>query len=154
MNDAPPIRVMIVDDHPLAQSGMRNFVAAFPDLLLVATAGSGEEALELVERDRPDVILMDMLMPGIGGVEATRLIRLRYPGVQVIALTSSLDGALVTQVVQAGAISYLLKSVSALDLAQAIRAAHAGRAVLVPEAAALLLDSVRAADGRTRPFRT
>jgi two-component system, NarL family, response regulator LiaR len=143
MSAQQAIRVVIVDDHPLAQSGMRNFVAAFPDLRLVGTAGSGEEALEVVERERPDVTLMDMLMPGMGGVEATRQIRQRYPKVQVIALTSSQDGELVRQVVQAGAISYLLKSVSALELAQAIRAAHAGRSVLAPEAAGVLLDSLR-----------
>lgn len=144
MSEVRPIRVLIVDDHPLAQSGMRNFVAAFRDLTLVATASSGEEALDLLEHAQPDVILMDMLMPGMGGVETTRLVKLRRPQVQVIALTSSLDADLVKQVLQAGAISYLLKNVSALDLAQAIRAAHAGHSVLAQEATEMLVRTVRA----------
>ena len=83
MSAAPPIRVLIVDDHPLAQSGMRNFVAAFRDLTLVASTSSGEEALSLVERDPPDVVLMDMLMPGMSGVETTRRIKQRQPHIQV-----------------------------------------------------------------------
>ena len=143
MSAAPPIRVLIVDDHPLAQSGMRNFVAAFRDLTLVASASSGEEALSLVERDPPDVVLMDMLMPGMSGVETTRRIKQRQPHIQVIALTSSQDSNLVKQALQAGAISYLLKNVSALDLAQAIRAAHAGRSVLAQEATAALVQTTR-----------
>lgn len=144
MSEAEPIRVLIVDDHPLAQSGMRNFVAAFRDLQLVATASSGEEALELVEREPPDVILMDMLMPGLGGVATTRRITERFPGVRVIALTSSQDSALIKEALQAGATSYLLKTISAVDLAHAIRAAHRGQAVLAPEVTEALVHTLRA----------
>ena len=143
MNASRPIRVLIVDDHPLAQSGMRNFIAAFPDLVLIGAAGSGEDAVALVERDLPDVILMDLLLPEMSGVEATRIIKGRHPNVQVVALTSSPDSELVKQALQAGAISYLLKNVSALDLVQAIRAAYAGRSVLAPEATAALVQTVR-----------
>ena len=147
MNASRPIRVLIVDDHPLAQSGMRNFIAAFGDLALIGAASSGEDAVALVERDPPDVILMDLLLPAMSGVEATRIIKRRRPQVQIIALTSSQDSELVKQAVQAGAISYLLKNVSALDLAQAIRAAYVGRSVLAPEATAALVQTMQAETG-------
>jgi NarL family two-component system response regulator LiaR len=136
------IRVVIVDDHPLAQSGMRNFVEAFGDFELVGIAGSGEEAIACCTRVQPDVILMDMLMPGMDGLAATQAIKQRWPQIQVVALSSSQDSKLVKQALQAGAISYLLKNVSALDLAQAIRAAVAGRAVLSQEATAVLMQII------------
>src|SRR5262245_33478184 len=119
MTAEAPIRVLIVDDHPLAQSGMRNFIEAFADLTLLGVASSGEEAITLVGRNPPDVILMDLLLPGIGGIEATRLIKQSHPRVQIIALTSAHEREQVKQTLQAGAISYLLKNVSPLDLAQA-----------------------------------
>jgi NarL family two-component system response regulator LiaR len=137
-----PIRVVIVDDHPLAQSGMRNFVEAFSDFELVGVAGSGEEAIAACDRTRPDVILMDMLMPGMDGLAATRAIKRGWPRTQVIALSSSQDSKLVKQALQAGAISYLLKNVSALDLAQAIRAAVAGRPVLSQEVTTVLMQTI------------
>jgi two-component system, NarL family, response regulator LiaR len=133
LNTGAVIRVLFADDHPLAQSGMRNFLDAYDDLELVGAATSGEEAVQLCSQLLPDVVLMDLLMPGMGGVEATRQIKQLHPQVQVIALTSHQDGDMVAQALKAGARSYLLKNVAALDLAQAIRAAMAGRAVLAPE---------------------
>jgi NarL family two-component system response regulator LiaR len=147
MSETYPIRVVIVDDHPLAQSGMRNFVEAFSDFELVGIAGCGEEAVACCARTQPDVILMDMLMPGMDGMAATRAIKQRWPRIQVVALSSSHDSKLVQQALQAGAISYLLKNVSAVDLAQAIRAAAAGRATFSQEATAVLIQTVRQESG-------
>lgn len=141
--DVQAIRVLFVDDHPLAQSGMRNFLDAFHDLELVGAANSGEEALTLCAQANPDVVLMDVLMPGMGGIEATRLIKECFPAVQVIILTSYQDTELVEQALRAGARSYLLKNVSALELAQAIRAAYGGRAVLAQEVAESLMLAIR-----------
>jgi NarL family two-component system response regulator LiaR len=147
MSETYRIRVLIVDDHPLAQSGLRNFIEAFSDFELVGIASSGEEAIACCGRTQPDVILMDMLMPGIGGVEATQAIRQRWPQIRVVALTSSHDSDLVKRALQAGAIGYLLKNVSAIDLAQAIRAAVVGRPVLSQEATAALVQSVHQDSG-------
>jgi NarL family two-component system response regulator LiaR len=126
--------VVAVDDHPLAQSGLRQFLKGFDGLELVGEANSGETALDLCARLAPDVVLMDLMMPGMGGVEATRRIRARHPATRVVVLTSFEEGPLVQQALAAGATGYLLKTASAFDLAQAVRAAHAGRAVLAPEA--------------------
>lgn len=138
-----PIRVMIVDDHTVVRSGLGAFIMAFDDLELVGEAGSGEEAVRLVDRVMPDVILMDLVMPGMDGAEATRAIRAGRPDVQVIALTSFKEDDLVQGVMQAGAIGYLLKNVSVDELASAIRAAHAGRPTLAPEAAQALIQAAR-----------
>lgn len=141
---AVPIRVLFVDDHPLARHGMGYFLDAFPDLELVGSATSGEEALQLIALAQPDVVLMDLRMPGMGGVDATRQIKAHFPAVTVIALTSHDDSDLVQQALKAGAKSYLLKSVSPLELADAIRAARAGRAVLAPEIQQALIQSMTA----------
>jgi NarL family two-component system response regulator LiaR len=134
-----PIRVIVVDDHAVVRGGLRLFLLAFDDLELAGEASSGETALELCAKLQPDVVLMDLVMPGIGGIEATRQIRERYPRVQVIALTSFPEDDLVQAALRAGAISYLLKNISAGDLATAIRAAHAGQSTLAPEATQALL---------------
>jgi NarL family two-component system response regulator LiaR len=147
MSETYPIRVLIVDDHPLAQSGLRNFVDAFSDFELFGIASSGEEAIACCASIQPDVILMDMLMPGMDGVTAIQVIKQRWPQIHVIALTSSQDSDLVKRALQAGAISYLLKNVTAIDLAQAIRAAVAGRPVLSQEATAALVQTVRQDSG-------
>lgn len=139
MSESNPIRVMLVDDHAVVRSGLKAFLMVFDDLDLVGEAGSGEEALALCEKLRPDVILMDLVMPGMDGAEATRAIREAYPHVQVVVLTSFPEEDLVTEALQAGAISYLLKNVSADELADAIRKAHAGRSTLAPEAAQALI---------------
>lgn len=139
MSDEQQIRVMIVDDHAVVRSGLAAFLLAFDDLRLVAEAGSGEEAVQQCQRHKLDVVLMDLVMPGMDGAEATQAIQSRCPSVQVIALTSFKEEDLIQRALQAGAISYLLKNVSATELAEAIRAAHAGRPTLAPEATAALI---------------
>jgi NarL family two-component system response regulator LiaR len=139
MNLPKPIRVLIVDDHAVVRGGLRLFLIAFDDLVLVGEAGSGEKALALCAETQPDVVLMDLVMPGMGGVEAIRLIRERFPSTQVVALTSFPEEELVQAALAAGAISYLLKDISAGNLAAAIRAANAGQPVLAPEATRALL---------------
>jgi NarL family two-component system response regulator LiaR len=134
---------MLVDDHAVVRSGLGAFLMAFDDLELVAEAGGGEEAVRLCEEAKPDVVLMDLMMPGMDGAAATKAIRDRCPRIQVIALTSFKEEDLVEGALQAGAIGYLLKNVSADELADAIRAAHAGRPTLAPEAAQALIQSTR-----------
>jgi NarL family two-component system response regulator LiaR len=140
-----PVRVMIVDDHAVVRSGLSAFLMAYDDMEFVGDAGGGLEAVRKCPDLRPDVVLMDMVMPEVDGAEATRLIREACPHVQVIALTSYKEEELVQGALKAGAIGYLLKNVSADELANAIRAAYAGRPTLAPEAAEVL---IRAA---TRP---
>jgi NarL family two-component system response regulator LiaR len=132
---------MLVDDHAVVRSGLSAFLMAFEGLELVGEAGSGEEALRLCEQDQPDVVLMDLVMPGMDGVQTTRAIRERFPHVQVIALTSFPEEDLVQGALRAGALSYLLKNVSAQELATAIQAAHAGRPTLAPEATQALIQA-------------
>jgi NarL family two-component system response regulator LiaR len=139
MSQETPTRVLVVDDHTVVRGGLRLFLLAFDDLELVGEANSGERALAQCAEVQPDVVLMDLVMPGMGGVEAIRLIRQRYPAVQVIALTSFPEDELVQAALRAGAIGYLLKTISAGDLAQAIRAAAAGQPTLAPEATQALL---------------
>lgn len=139
MKPTAPIRIMIVDDHLMVRRGLATFLKVFDDFVLAGEAGSGEIALQLCAQIQPDVILMDMVMPDMDGATATHLIRQQNPAVQVLALTSFKEEKLVQNALQAGAIGYLLKDVSADELAQAIRAAHAGRATLSPEAAQALV---------------
>ena len=134
-----PIRVMLVDDHTVVRGGLRFFLLGFDDMELVAEAESGEEAVRLSAEVQPDVILMDMVMPGMDGATATQAIRERYPQIEVVALTSFPEEDLVHKALRAGAISYLLKDVSADELAKAIRLAYAGRSTLAPEAAQALV---------------
>jgi NarL family two-component system response regulator LiaR len=136
-----PIRVMLVDDHAMVRRGLATFMLVFDDLQLVGEAENGEEAVRLCTEVVPEVILMDMVMPKMDGATATRLIRQQFPQVQVIALTSFKEGELIKNALEAGAIGYLLKDVSADELARAIRAAHAGRATLSPEAAQALVET-------------
>ena len=146
MAENEKIRVMLVDDHAVVRSGLSAFLLAYDDLELVGEASSGEEALKLCESNHPDVILMDLVMPGMDGAEATGLIRQQYPQVQVVALTSFKEGDLVEGAIKAGAISYLLKDVSADELAEAIRAAAEGTPTLAPEAAQVLIQATRKPD--------
>jgi NarL family two-component system response regulator LiaR len=136
---SPRIRVLVVDDHPMVRRGLATFLKVFSDLELAGEAASGREAVQLCTSLQPDVVLMDMVMPDMDGAAATRLIRRQSESVQVLALTSFKEEILVKSALQAGAIGYLLKDVSADELAQAIRAAHAGRATLSPEAAQALV---------------
>jgi len=134
MNKSKPIRVMTVDDHDILRGGIRFSLLAFDDLELVAEARSGKEALRLCNELQPDVVIMDMLMPEMNGVETTQAIHSQYPQVRVLVMSSFHDRDLVQRAVQAGAIGYLVKGVSADELADAIREAYAGRSVLGPEA--------------------
>lgn len=134
MSQTDPIRVLIVDDHTMVRKGLGAFLRVAPDLELVGEASSGAEALRACADYHPDVVLMDLVMPEMDGATATRHIRDKYPDIQVIALTSFQEKELVQNAVHAGAISYLLKHVSAEELTEAIRAAHAGRATLAREA--------------------
>jgi two-component system, NarL family, response regulator LiaR len=134
-----PIRVMIVDDHAVVRSGLATFLMVHDDLELVADVGSGREALRVCHEKEVDVVLMDLVMPEMDGASATQAIKEAFPHIQVIALTSFREEELVQGVLRAGAISYLLKNVSADKLAEAIRAAHAGRATLAPEATQVLI---------------
>ena len=136
-----PIRVMLVDDHTMVRRGLATFLKIFDDLQLAGEAESGEAAIQLCAEVLPDVILMDMVMPDMDGAATTRAIRQQFPQVQVIALTSFREGELVKHALEAGAIGYLLKDVSADELAGAIRAAHAGRVTLSPEAAQALVET-------------
>jgi sigma-B regulation protein RsbU (phosphoserine phosphatase) len=133
------IRVMLVDDLAVVRRGLSASLSAFPDLELVGQARNGVEALSICEEAKPDVILMDLVMPEMDGVAATKLIRERYPGVRVIALTSYKEDELVQGVLNAGAIGYLLKNIRADDLAKAIREAFSDRPTLGPEAARVLI---------------
>jgi NarL family two-component system response regulator LiaR len=145
MSESRPIRVLLVDDHAVVRSGLSAFLLAFDDLELVGEAGSGEEAVRLCEQVRPDVVLMDLVMPGMDGAQATHAIRERCPSIQVMALTSFKEQELVEGAMAAGAIGYLLKNVSADELARAIREAHVGRPTLAPEAAQVLIQARREA---------
>ena len=141
--ESEPIRVLLVDDHAVVRSGLSAFLLAFDDLELVGEASGGEEAVRLSGQFAPDVVLMDLVMPGMDGAAATRAIREQYVDIQIIALTSFKEDELVRGALQAGAIGYLLKNVSADELAGAIRAAHEGRPTLAPEATQVLMSATR-----------
>ena len=136
--DSSPIRVMLVDDHAVVRGGLVAFLKVHDDLELVGQAADGQEALDVCQQVEPDVILMDLMMPVMDGAQATRFIRQRCPHVQVIILTSFKEKDLIQEALDAGAIGYLLKNASAEQLAEAIRAAHAGRSTLAPEVAQVL----------------
>ena len=140
-NVSQPIRVMLVDDHDMVRRGLATFLLIFDDFKLVGEAENGLTAIKICAQVQPDVILMDMVMPEMDGASATRAIRKQFPQVQVIALTSFKEGDLIKNALEAGAIGYLLKDVSADELARAIRAARSGRATLSPEAAQVLVET-------------
>src|SRR3954469_3288396 len=121
------ISVLVVDDHPVTLAGLTVFLQSYPDLVLVGTASSGEEAIAFCEQVQPDVLLMDMKLPGVDGLTALQIIKQSYPKIEVIALSTFSDGDMVERAVQAGASGYLLKNTSAQELADAIRAASQGR---------------------------
>jgi len=144
MGETKTIRVMLVDDHAVVRGGLSAFLSAYDDLELVGEAAGGEQAIQLCQQAQPDVVLMDLVMPGMDGATATGLIREKCPDIQVIALTSFKEQELVEGALQAGAIGYLLKDVSADELARAIRDAAAGKPTLAPEAAQALIRATRA----------
>jgi NarL family two-component system response regulator LiaR len=134
-----PIRVLLVDDHAMVRRGLATFLMVYDDLELVGEAADGQTAVQLCATLLPDVVLMDLVMPEMDGVATTRAIRQKFPTVQVIALTSFKEEERIQNVLQAGAIAYLLKDVSAEILAGAIREAHAGRATFSPQATQALI---------------
>lgn len=133
------ITVMLIDDHRVVRQGLRDFLELQGDIEVVGEAGSGEEGAQLAGQLLPDVVLMDLVMPGIDGVETTRRVKAASPSTKVIVLTSFVDDNKVFPAIKAGAISYLLKDISPEDLAHAIRAAQRNEAVLHPEVAAKLM---------------
>jgi NarL family two-component system response regulator LiaR len=142
MSKSDLIRVLIADEHNMVRRALATFLRVYSDLELVGEARNGEEAVRMCGQIQPDVVLMDLLMPVMDGMTATRLIRKQNPGVQVIALTSFHEQELVQEALDAGAIGYLLKNVTSDSLADAIRAATAGRSTLAPEAAQALDQAV------------
>jgi two-component system, NarL family, response regulator LiaR len=145
MNTHNSIRVILVDDHNVVRSGLATFLKAYPDLVLVGEAKNGLEALNLCQKETPDVILMDLMMPVMDGIAATRAILAAHPQIKIIAMTSFDEANLVHDVLAAGAIGYLLKNITADELVRAIRDAASGKATLSPEAAQVLIQATRPA---------
>jgi len=139
-----PIRILIVDDHSVVRQGLRMFLSLDGELEVIGEAANGQEAIEIVKKLQPDVVLMDLLMPVMDGISATQVIRRDYPDSEVIALTSVLEDASVVNAVRAGAIGYLLKDTQADELCTAIKAAAAGQVQLSPKAAERLMREIRA----------
>jgi NarL family two-component system response regulator LiaR len=133
MKDQESIKVIVVDDHDMVRRGLAAYFKTYPDISLVGEAGDGQEAVALCLELQPDVVLMDLIMPRMGGAEATRKICEENPGIRIIALTSFQDKSMVQEAIRAGAISYLLKNVDGDNLAAAIRSAKDGRGTLSPE---------------------
>jgi NarL family two-component system response regulator LiaR len=136
------IKVLIVDDHQVVRQGLRTFLELQPDIVVLGEAGDGQQAVKMAQELQPDVVLMDLVMPRLNGIDATRQIKAQGHAVQVIALTSFTEDEKVFPAIQAGASSYLLKDVSPEDLVEAIRAAHRGEARLHPDITRMLMDQV------------
>jgi NarL family two-component system response regulator LiaR len=141
---AGKLKVMIVDDHQVVRQGLRTFLELVDDIQVIGEAGDGAEAIQVARREQPDVVLMDLVMPGMDGITATRQLKALGLGARIIALTSFTEDDKVFPAIQAGASSYLLKDVSPDDLVAAIRAAHRGEARLHPDIARKLMDAMRA----------
>jgi len=139
-----PIRIVIADDHSVVRQGLKMFLGLDPELEIIGEAADGAEAVRLARELKPDVVLMDMLMPVMDGIAATQAIRSELPDTEVIALTSVLEDSSVVGAVKAGAIGYLLKDTQADELCRAIKAAAAGQVQLSPQAASRLVREVRA----------
>jgi NarL family two-component system response regulator LiaR len=139
---ADAIRVLVVDDHAVVREGLRTFLGLQDGIEVVAEAGDGEEGVRAAEQHRPDVVLMDLVMPRLDGVGAMRELRRRLPSARVIVLTSFLDDERLLPAIQAGAAGYLLKNAQPQELARAIRAARDGQALLDPAVAARLVDAI------------
>jgi two-component system NarL family response regulator len=146
LNKQDKIRVMLVDDHPAFRTGMAALIEIEPDLKVVAEAGDGQEAIQLYREKRPDVVLMDLRLPGIGGAEATMSIRKEFPDARVIVLTTFDTDEDIYRAIQSGAKSYLLKDTPNVELAKTIRAVFAGQQVLSPKVANRLANRLQRAD--------
>lgn len=143
MTEKPIIRVLVADDHAMVRMGITTMLEAFSDLALVGEATNGDEALRRCKETQPDIVLMDIVMPQMDGIAAMQTIQRQFAGIKVIALTSFEEASMVQAALQAGAVGYLLKNISAQDLAEAIRSAYNGRSVLSPEATQILVDVTR-----------
>jgi len=142
----PEIRVLIVDDDPLVRSALSHFVARDPEITVIGHAEDGYEAIDFIQRDRPDVVMMDVQMPGMNGIEATAAIVERWPDVRVLAVTT-LDGSdTVLPMLSAGASGYLLKDSSAESIVTGVREVHSGASSLSPRIASLLVKHVRSTE--------
>jgi DNA-binding NarL/FixJ family response regulator len=137
------IRVLIVDDHAMVRRGMRDFLDLHSDLEVVGEAGDGQAAIDETDRLRPDVVVMDLMLPVLDGIAATAQLKLRHPGVEVVAITSFIEEDRVTAAIEAGASGFLLKDAEADDLAAAIRAAHGGEVYLDPAVAGIVARRMR-----------
>jgi len=146
-----PINVMLIDDHRVVRQGLRDFLELQEDIEIVGEAANGEDGVQLARELLPDVVLMDLVMPGMDGVETTRRLKAASPSTRVIVLTSFADDNKVFPAIKAGAISYLLKDISPEDLAHAIRAAQRNEAVLHPEVAAKLMQEFSAPKSNEAP---
>ena len=146
----PTIRLLIADDHAVVRQGLRMLLDLDDDIEVVAEAADGKEAVTQARRHHPDVLLMDMLMPGMNGITATEIIRTELPDVEVVALTSVLEDSSVVGAVRAGAVGYLLKNTDVDELRRAIKAAAAGQVQLSPAAASRLVREVTAPAGPTQ----
>ena len=143
MNESSPIRVLMVDDHELLRDGIRLSLLKYEDIELVGEAKNGEEALLQCRNLSPDVVLMDMQMPRLDGIECTKAIKVTNPDTQVLFLTSFVEKELVQGAIQVGAVGYLTKGASKIELADAIRAAAVGQTQLSPEATQALIQATK-----------
>jgi len=134
--DHPQIRILIADDHAIVREGLRGFIAVQPDMVVVAEASNGREAIQEFRIHRPDVTVMDLQMPEMTGVDAVSAIRVEFPGARIIVLTTYAGDVQILRALKAGAQGYLLKAVLHKELPDSIRAVYAGRKVMAPEAAA------------------
>jgi DNA-binding NarL/FixJ family response regulator len=150
---ADDIRVLIVDDHAVVREGLRTFLELQDGIAVAGEAADGEQAVMQAEALRPDVVLMDLVMPRLDGVGAMRELRRRLPNTRVIVLTSFAEDERLLPAIQAGAAGYLLKNVAPPELARAVRAAHAGEALIDPVIAARLVDAIAQPAGEPAPER-
>src|ERR671911_1082490 len=150
MPPARPIRVLLVDDHAMVSRGMRDFLALHDDLEVVGEAGDGAAAIEGADTLRPDVVVMDLLMPGVDGIDATARIKAAHPDVEIVAITSFVEEARIVAALEAGASGFLLKDAEADELAAAIRAAASGEVHLDPAVARVVARRLRTAEGAPR----
>ncbi len=139
MSEQAPIKVMIVDDHPVVRNGIMNMLLIFDDIELIGEAGGGLELMSQLQEIMPDVILMDMVMPGMDGLNTTRTVLAQYPDVKIVILTTYPEGDVVRDALETGAVGFLSKDSEIDTLADAVRVAHAGQTVLAPQATAALM---------------
>lgn len=151
MSENLPVRVLLVDDHQMVRQGLVFFLSTQPGIQVVGEAGSAEEGLRLVDEVQPDVVLMDIVLPNLSGIEALHTINEQYPAIDVIVLSSFVDTSKVIQAIQAGAAGYLMKDVDPDELAAAIHATRRGELYLHPEAARRLAEALRPGPGQEEP---